>query len=137
MPQVVYSIARNISSSCAGRCFLVVRLGASIARLYNSFDTRPDALLAGCGLAFLLKLVDLSDHPKISAILANSLAPLAVFLLLVSFTMDWKLRWYYYFSPLFGTIPGLIWIAGLTQPRRTFMHSIYEHPAAVFCGRIC
>ncbi len=111
--------------------------GASIARLYNSFDTRADALLAGCGLALLLKLVDLSDHPKISVILANSLAPLAAFLLLVGFTMDWTLRWYYYVSPLFGTIPGLIWIAAVRQPRRTFMHSVYEHPAAVFCGRIC
>ena len=111
--------------------------GASIARLYNSFDTRADALLAGCAMALVLKLVDLAAYPRLSSVLASSLAPIAAFMLLLGFTADSNLRWYYYVSPLFGTIPGLIGIAALAQPRRTFMHSVYEHPAAVFCGRIC
>jgi peptidoglycan/LPS O-acetylase OafA/YrhL len=111
--------------------------GASIARLYNSFDTRADALLAGCGLALLLRLVDLAAHPRISSILANSLPPLAIFMVALGFAADSNLRWYYYVSPLLGAIPALIGIAGLVQPQRTFMHAVYEQSAAVFCGRIC
>jgi peptidoglycan/LPS O-acetylase OafA/YrhL len=111
--------------------------GASIARLYNSFDTRADALLAGCGLALVLRLVDLAAHPRISSILANCLLPLAIFMVVLGFTADSNLRWYYFVSPLFGTIPALVGIAGLVQPQRTVMHTVYELPAAVFCGRIC
>jgi peptidoglycan/LPS O-acetylase OafA/YrhL len=51
--------------------------------------------------------------------------------------LDWKLRWYYYVSPLFGAIPGAIMIAAILQPERNFMHRLYEHPIPVFCGRIC
>ena len=111
--------------------------GASIARLYNSFDTRADALLGGCGLALLLDRVDLAAHPRASAILAGSLAPIAAFMVVLGFTADSNLRWYYYISPLFGTVPALIGIAGFVQPQRTFMHAVYELPAVVFCGRIC
>lgn len=111
--------------------------GASITRLYCSFDTRADALLGGCALALALKLVDLAAHPRICAALATSLAPIAIFMLVLGFTADWDVRWYYYVSPLFGAIPALVAIAGLMQPRRTFMHAVYELPGNVFCGRIC
>jgi peptidoglycan/LPS O-acetylase OafA/YrhL len=111
--------------------------GANLSRLYNSFDTRADALLVGCGLAVVLKLVDLHDYPRLSRFLAGSLAPLACFEIAMGFTMDWTHHWYYYVSPLFGTIPGAIGIAALVQPSRTFMHRIYEHPVPVYCGRIC
>ena len=111
--------------------------GASIVRLYNSFDTRADALLGGCGLALLLSRIDLGAYPRVSALLAGSLAPLAAFMVVLGFTADSNLRWYYYVSPLFGTLPALIAIAGFVQPQRTFMHAVYELPALVFCGRIC
>jgi peptidoglycan/LPS O-acetylase OafA/YrhL len=111
--------------------------GAAIARLYNSFDTRADALLGGCGLALLLNRVDLAAHPRVSAILAGSLAPIAAFMVVLGFTANSNLRWYYYVSPLLGTLPALIAIAGLVQSQRTFMHALYELPALVFCGRIC
>jgi peptidoglycan/LPS O-acetylase OafA/YrhL len=111
--------------------------GASIARLYNSFDTRADALLAGCGLALLLRLVDLEAHPRLSSICANSLLPLAAFMVALGFSADANWHSYYYFSPLLGAIPALVGITGLLQHRRTLMHAVYEQPVAVFCGRIC
>ena len=99
--------------------------GASITRLYNSFDTRADALLGGCGVALLLNRVDLAAHPRVSAILAGSLAPIAAFMVVLGFTANSNLRWYYYVSPLLGTLPALIAIAGLVQPQRTFVHALY------------
>ena len=38
---------------------------------------------------------------------------------------------------IWHVIPALVGIAGLVQPQRTVMHTVYELPAAVFCGRIC
>jgi len=111
--------------------------GASTGRLYDGFDTRADSLLMGCGLAVLLKIVNLADYPRMSKLLASSLMPLAAASVALAFFVDSNMRWYYYVSPLFGAIPGVICIAGLLQPQRTIMHQIYEHPIPVFCGRIC
>lgn len=111
--------------------------GASIARLYNSFDTRADSLLIGAALAITLKLVDLSRHPRLCAVLAWSLLPLAIFGLWCGQNIHDNMRWYYYVSPFFGSIPGAIAIAAFAQPRRTFMNTFYELPVFVFCGRIC
>jgi peptidoglycan/LPS O-acetylase OafA/YrhL len=111
--------------------------GASIVRLYNSFDTRADSLLIGAALAIVLKLVDLSQYPRLGTALAWSLLPLAVFGLWCGQNMHDTMRWYYYVSPLFGSIPGAIAIAAIAQPRRTFMNTFYEIPVFVFCGRIC
>jgi peptidoglycan/LPS O-acetylase OafA/YrhL len=111
--------------------------GASVARLYDCFDTRADSLLAGCGLAVVLKIIDIASYPRLSKILAQSLLPLAVAGFAVGFFIRNDMRWYYYFTPLFGAIPGIIVVAGLLQPNRTFMHRVFEHPVPVFCGRIC
>ena len=111
--------------------------GATIQRLYNSFDTRADSLLIGCALAIALKLVDLSQYPRVSTVLAWSLLPLGLYAFWCGQTFHDNMRWYYYMSPLTGSIPGAIAIAAITLPRRTFMHAFYELPAFVFCGRIC
>ena len=111
--------------------------GASIAHLYNAFDTRADALLIGCALAVLLKVIDIADHPLISRFCALAMLPIALGLLAAGFTMDPNYRWYYYVSPLFGAFPAVIAIIGSLHPDRNLMHMIQEHPVPVFIGRIC
>jgi peptidoglycan/LPS O-acetylase OafA/YrhL len=105
--------------------------------LFFCFDAHADSLLAGCGTAIVLKLVDLRDYPRTSRVLAASLAPLFCFELACGLFVDLRLRWYYYALPLFGAIPALVCIGGLVQPDRTFMHRVYEHPVPVFIGRVC
>lgn len=122
--------------------FTVLRIsrawaGASIFELYDCFHMRADSLLAGCGLAVILKMVDFRSYPRLSAALADSLLPLAVVGVVLGFVVDSHMRWYYYVSPLLGAIPGTIVVAGLVQPRRTIMHGVLEYPFFVFCGRIC
>ena len=109
--------------------------GAPTRWLFFCFDTRADSLLAGCGTAIVLKLIDLQDYPRACRFFARSLAPLFLFELACGFLIDLRLHWYYYVSPLFGAGPGLICVAGLVQPNRTFMHRVYEHPVPVFIGR--
>ena len=111
--------------------------GAQIVRLYNSFDTRADSLLFGCALAIALKLFDLTQYPRISTWLAWSLVPLSALGIFWGLNIDDHMRWYYMVSPLMGSIPAVICVAALVQPKRTFMHLIYEHPIPVFLGRIC
>lgn len=111
--------------------------GASIDHLYNAFDTRADALLIGCALAVLLKVIDIADHPLIWRSCAFAMMPLALGLVAAGFTMDPNYRWYYYVSPLFGAFPAVIAIIGLLHPKRNLMHAIQEHPIPVFIGRIC
>jgi peptidoglycan/LPS O-acetylase OafA/YrhL len=105
--------------------------------LFFAFDTRADSLLVGCGLAVILKLVDLGDYPRVARLLALSLAPIFLFEVASGIYLDPRLRWYFYVSPLFGAIPGIICIAALVQPRRTFMHRVYEHPVPAYLGRTC
>lgn len=111
--------------------------GAPARWLFFCFDTHADSLLAGCGMAIVLKLVDLRDYPRACRVLAASLAPLFCFEVACGFFVYPGLRWYYYVSPLFGAWPGLICVAALVQPNRTFMHRVYEHPVPVFIGRVC
>jgi len=111
--------------------------GASIERLYNSFDTRADSLLFGCALAIVLKLFDLSSHPQLCKMLAWSLLPLSALGIFWGLKINDHMRWYYIVSPLMGSIPAALCVASLVQPQRIFMHTIYEHPAPVFLGRIC
>jgi peptidoglycan/LPS O-acetylase OafA/YrhL len=111
--------------------------GTDIGYLYNAFDMRADALLIGCGIAIALACVDLADYPRLSTLLANSLAPLTAVMLAVGFLVDGDMRWYYYVSPLFGALPAIIFIGAIVAHKRTAMHAFYEHPFPVFCGRIC
>lgn len=111
--------------------------GAPIIRLYESFDCRADALLAGCGLAVLLKTIEISSYPRFYRFCSYSLLPMALVMIVVGFTMDQRMRWYYYVSPLMAALPAAIAVIGLLHPQRTFMHRIYEHPVPVFIGRIC
>lgn len=111
--------------------------GATIERLYNPFDTRADALLIGCAAAIALKLVDLRQYPRVSNLFAWSLLPISVFGLVAALNISDQMRWYYYVAPFIGAIPAAIFTVGLLQPRRNFMHALYEHPVPVFCGRIC
>jgi peptidoglycan/LPS O-acetylase OafA/YrhL len=110
---------------------------ANVAYLYNALDMRADALLVGCGMAVTLKLVSLDDYPRLSRWLMWSLLPIFIGGVIAGLTLDWKLRWYYYVSPLLGAIPGAVIIAAILQPNRNFMHRLYEHSIPVFCGRIC
>lgn len=118
------------------RIFLAAN-GATIMHLYRAFDTRADALLLGCALAVLLNAIDISAYPRFWKACAVSLLPIAVMTLIACLTLNHHMRWYYYVSPLFGAIPGVIAVLGLLHPERTFMHRLYEHPVPVFIGRIC
>lgn len=111
--------------------------GATIVRLYSSFDTRADALLFGGALAVAMKLVELPKHPRLSAVLGWALAPLAIADLAIALTVHDDMRWYYYIAPLLGAWPACLFTAALIQPYRNVMHTIFEHPLPVFCGRIC
>jgi peptidoglycan/LPS O-acetylase OafA/YrhL len=111
--------------------------GAPTAHLYRSFDCRADALFIGCALAVLLKAIDISSYPRFYRLCAYSLLPIAMVMIVLGFTMDSKMRWYYCVSPLITALPAAICVIGLLHPQRTFMHTIYEHPVPVFIGRIC
>jgi len=111
--------------------------GAAVVHLYNRFDTRADSLLFGCALAIALKLFDLSSYPRVCKWLAWSLVPISALGIFWGLNIQDQMRWYYLVSPLMGSIPAVICVAALVQPHRTFMHTIYEHPAPVFLGRIC
>ena len=111
--------------------------GATMHRLYNGFDTRADALLVGCAVAITLQLVDLTRFPRLCTVLAWSLVPLAGFALWCGLNVTETSRWMYYWMPLLGTVPGAIALLAILQPKRIFMHRLYELPAFVFCGRIC
>ena len=111
--------------------------GASINRLYNSFDTRADTLLIGCALAIALKLVDLKDYPRLCKALALSHLPITLaFVFAAHFVLDTH-RWYYYASPFITAVAGAIAIAALVQPDKIILRPVLEHPIPVFCGRIC
>jgi peptidoglycan/LPS O-acetylase OafA/YrhL len=84
-----------------------------------------------------LTLIDLRDYPRLSQLVASSLAPLFCLELAFAFLVNTRERWYYELSPLLGAIPGILCVAGLQQPNRTFMHRVYEHPIPVYFGRIC
>lgn len=110
---------------------------AEVAYLFTALDMRADSLLIGCGMAVALKLVTLAHYPRLCRWLMLSLLPISISLVIAGLTLRHHLRWYYYVSPLFGAIPSAIVIAAILQPQRNFMHRLYEHPIAVFCGRIC
>ena len=110
---------------------------ADVIYLFTALDMRADSLLNGCGMAVVLKLVNLADYPRFSRWLMLSLLPISIALVIAGLTIDKDLRWYYYVSPLFGAIPSAALIAAILQPQRNFMHRLYEHPIPVFCGRIC
>jgi peptidoglycan/LPS O-acetylase OafA/YrhL len=111
--------------------------GATIARLYNSFDTRADTLLIGCALAVALKLVDLADYPRLCTVLARSQLPATLVLLVAATFVLESHRWYYYATPFFTAVVGALGIATLVQPRPLLLRAVFEHPFPVFCGRIC
>ena len=111
--------------------------GAAIQHLYVSFDCRADALLIGCGLAVLLKTIDISSYPRFHRFCSYSLMPTAVAMVVFGLTMAHQMRWYYYVAPLIAALPAAIGLIGLLHPRRTFMHVVYEHPLPVYVGRIC
>jgi peptidoglycan/LPS O-acetylase OafA/YrhL len=111
--------------------------GATINRLYNSFDTRADALLIGCAVAVALKLVDLGQYPRVSAALVSSQLPLAlVFLFAANFVLE-SHRWYYYASPFITSVLGAVGVAAMVQHRQSLARSFFELAPFVFCGRIC
>jgi peptidoglycan/LPS O-acetylase OafA/YrhL len=115
----------------------LVHKGASISYLYNAFDTRADALLVGCGMAVLMKLMNLADYPRLAKILSASLLPMMLASVVACMYLSWYMRWYYVVSPLFGAIPATVLIISLVQGPRSPIHWLFEHPLAVFCGRIC
>src|SRR5262245_18349261 len=110
---------------------------AVVVYLFTALDMRADSLLIGCGMAVVLKLVNLADYPRFSRWLMLSLLPISIALVIAGLTIDKDLRWNFYVSPLFGAIPSAALIVAILQPQRNFMHRLYEHPIPVLCGRIC
>ncbi len=112
--------------------------GASTDRLEFSFDTRADSLFIGCMLAVILKIYDLSKAPRLCNLLAWSLLPLILLglFLIKMHVIDHDARFYFYVSLIMVSIPTAIAIAAITQPKRIFIHALFDFPFLVLCGRI-
>ena len=114
---------------------LLAENGASISYLYRAFDTRADSLLIGCGLAIVLAVVDLTKYPSLLSFCSAAMPLILIMMIGMMLLLDYDMRWYYYISPLFGSLATTISIVGIVCCRRSPMHDFYEHPWLVYAGR--
>src|SRR6266700_616906 len=119
---------------------LLIFQGADWSRLYTAFDTRADALMGGCALAVILKLVPPGKYPALDRLWPRLAWPLLLYWGAVTF-LFWpatgpSYNYYYFGSILCGVIPGALALTMLTRSSGTICHRIFERPEAIFLGRI-
>jgi peptidoglycan/LPS O-acetylase OafA/YrhL len=137
MSWIVVAIVLAAAAAVVALRFYLLQHTTSYFDVYLPFHTRADSLLIGCALAIALKLVTLDDYPRLANVLAYSLLPLTILILIGIFTLNHMLLSYYYVCPLLGSLAGAIAVTAAVQSKRTFMHAFFEFPPFVFCGRIC
>jgi peptidoglycan/LPS O-acetylase OafA/YrhL len=123
----------------AWRVYLVLG-GADWTRLYTALDTRADALMGGCAMAVILKLVPPGAHPSLDRLWPKLAWPLLIYWITITFVF-WSFEgpsynYYLFGSMLCGVIPGTLALTMLIRSRGTICHRIFERPEAVFLGRI-
>jgi peptidoglycan/LPS O-acetylase OafA/YrhL len=114
--------------------------GAGPLRLYTALDTRADALMGGCAMAVILKLVPQGKYPTLDRLWPSLAWPLLLYWVAVTF-LFWpatgpSLNYYYFGSMLCGVIPGTVLMTMLIRSSGTICHRIFERPEAIFLGRI-
>ena len=119
---------------------LLVLQGAGPLRLYTALDTRADALMGGCVLAVVLKLVPQGKYPALDGLWPRLAWPLLLYWVAVTF-LFWpatgpSFNYYYFGSMLCGVIPGILALTMLIRSSGTICHRIFERPEALFLGRI-
>lgn len=107
-------------------------------RLYYGLDTRSDALLIGCALAVVLKLMPPGAYPSFERFLPKLAWPFVILSLLTTFFFVQFTSYFYYYVGimLFGAIPGAVLIVMLLRTSGTIVHRILERPEPVFLGKI-
>jgi peptidoglycan/LPS O-acetylase OafA/YrhL len=119
---------------------LLVLQGAGPLRLYTALDTRADALMAGCVMAVILKLVPHGKYPTLDGLWPKLAWPLLLYWIAITF-LFWpatgpSFNYYYFGSMLCGVLPGIIAMTMLIRSSGTICHRIFERPQAIFLGRI-
>ena len=117
--------------------FWLAAHGAPVYRMYNGFDTRADALLLGCMLAFVL-------HPKQSAartLLARHarwMVPVvSVVMFILGLRMNYEDTQYYRYWESICLVLSVLFCAGLIASSDTIAHRFFEAPVLVYLGKIC
>lgn len=119
---------------------LLVLQGAGPLRLYTALDTRADALMGGCVMAVVLKLVPHGKYPTLDGLWPSLAWPLLLYWVAVTF-LFWpatgpSFNYYYFGSMLCGVIPGILAMTMLIRSSGTICHRIFERPEALLLGRI-
>src|SRR4029078_5715212 len=91
------------------------------ARLYNGLDTRSDALLVGCGLAWQLKLMPAGTYPAFERFLPKLAWPFIIFSILTTFFFVHSTHPFYYYVGImiFGALPGALLVIMLLRSSGT------------------
>ena len=129
-----------IGAAIWGWRILLVLQGAQPLRLYTALDTRADALMAGCVMAIVLKLVPHGRYPALDRLWPKLAWPLLLYWVVVTFVF-WSAKgpsfnYYYFGSMLCGVLPGILAMTMLIRSSGTICHRIFERPEAIFLGRI-
>ncbi|WP_315799423.1 acyltransferase [Bradyrhizobium sp. SZCCHNR1002] len=137
--RLVGAIGAIAAAIWAWRVSLVLG-GAEWRRLYTAFDTRADALMAGCAMAVVLRLVPQGAYPKLDRLWPKLAWPLLLYWGTVTFVF-WaadgpSMNYYLFGSMVCGVLPGILVLTMLARSHGTILHRIFEMPVAIFLGRI-
>lgn len=137
--RLVGAICAIAAAIWAWRVALVLD-GAEWRRLYTAFDTRADALMAGCAMAVVLRLVPHSSSPALDRLWPKLAWPLLIYWRTVTF-LFWpadgpSMNYYLFGSMVCGVLPGILALTMLARSHGTIVHRIFEWPVALFLGRI-
>ncbi len=137
--RLVGAIGAIAAAIWAWRVSLVLG-GAEWRRLYTAFDTRADALMAGCAMAIVLRLVPQGAHPRLDRLWPKLAWPLLLYWGTVTFVF-WaadgpSMNYYLFGSMVCGVLPGILVLTMLARSHGTILHRIFEMPVAIFLGRI-
>ncbi|MGJ5080006.1 acyltransferase family protein [Bradyrhizobium sp. HKCCYLS3013] len=137
--RLVGAICAIAAAIWAWRVALVLD-GAEWRRLYTAFDTRADALMAGCAMAVVLRLVPHGASPALDRLWPKLAWPLLIYWGTVTF-LFWpadgpSMNYYLFGSMVCGVLPGILALTMLARSHGTILHRIFEWPVALFLGRI-
>ncbi|CCD90054.1 putative Acyltransferase 3 [Bradyrhizobium sp. ORS 285] len=137
--RLVGAICAIAAAIWAWRVALVLD-GAEWRRLYTAFDTRADALMAGCAMAVVLRLVPHGASPRLDRLWPKLAWPLLLYWGTVTF-LFWpadgpSMNYYLFGSMVCGVLPGILVLTMLARSSGTILHRVFEWPVAILLGRI-